>query len=68
MDSSFYMSEEDLEAMDLEQFFQENPGWDDALPCNQQEEDAVTGEEQTGGAHLNITDHVDITPAGKLLI
>ena len=52
MDSSFSMSEGSLEAMDLEQFFQENPEWDDGWPNYQQEEEAVEDEDQAGGAQI----------------
>ena len=65
MDSSFHMSEEDLAAMDLEQFFQENPEWDDGWPSYQQEEEEEEEEGQAGGAQIDISDHVEVTSAGR---
>ena len=54
--------------MDLEQFFQENPEWDDGWPKYQQEEEAVEDEDQAGGAQIDITDNIEVTAAGKFKI
>ena len=54
--------------MDLEQFFQENPEWDDRWPNYQQQEEAVEDEDQAGGAQIDITDHIEVTAAGKFKI
>ena len=51
--------------MDLEQFFQENPDWDDGWPNCQQGEEAVDDEDQVGGAQIDITDHIEVTAAGE---
>ena len=51
--------------MDLEQFFQENPDWDDGWPNCQQGEEAVEDEDQVGGAQIDITDHIEVTAAGE---
>ena len=49
------MSDEDLAALDLNQFFQENPDWDDGWATLQQEEEAVEEEEdQAGGRRLSL--------------
>ena len=63
------MSDGDLAVLDLEQFFQENPDWDDGWPNHQQEEEAVEKEEdQAGGAQIDIADHVEVTAARKFNI
>ena len=71
MDFSFDMSEGDLAAMELEQFFQENPDWDDGWPNYGQEEvveEEEEEEDQVGGARINIEDHVEVTSAGKFIV
>ena len=62
MDSFLDMSEGYLATMELERFFQENPDWDDGWPNYGQEEEE---EDQVGGAQIDISDHVEVTAAGK---